>query len=306
MAPVEMIGADKNVTILRRKNLAFTLIELLVVITIIALLMSILMPSLQKAREQSRQVVCATNNHSIGQGIVLYAHDNDDLLMPGNYSISWIVWASMPQAYQQVNLGYLMTADVLPSPESEKSVFFCPSMKPAATRQASGEVYFGYETFKECWGQGGDPAPVDYMYNTALDGFGNSVVSGTWAVLSHQNRVQYLLSDGSVHTFNAVPLVFDNSIGPETLQDVCQRSGVNFPSLLLHRWLAAGEVNIDEAKAYLAHPAGWMNTYADSVTEETAKRTRLAQVANTSLVSDVVGAWDAGRSCGGGTPPVPG
>ncbi len=286
-----------------RKNQGFTLIEILVVIAIIAMLMSILLPSLQKAREQSRQVVCGSNLHGIGQAIFLYAADNDDLLIPGDYSVSWIVWGDMPLSYQEVNLGYLMTSGKLPVPQSDESVFFCPSMRPATSSSTSGEVYFGHETFQECWKQNGYPAPVDYMFNTALDGFGNSVVTGTWAILSHQNRVEYLLNDGSVHAFKVVPLVYDASVGPELLQEVSQRYGVNFPSLLLHQWLAEGQVDIDEANAYLADPAGWMNIYADCATEEAATRVRLSHVAQTSLVSDVVGAWD---SQGGGAPPVPG
>jgi len=284
-----------------QKKQGFTLIEVLVVIAIIAMLMAILTPSLQKAREQSRQVVCGTNLHAIGQGIVVYAHDHQDLLIPGDFSVSWAVWADMRDCYRQVNLGYLMTSGALPVPQNEKNVFFCPSMKPGTTQQTSGEVYFDYETFQKCWQQNGSSASVNYMYNTSLDGFGNSVVTGQWAILSHLNRIQYLMPDGSVHTFKVVPLVYDVSEGPELMQDVCRRLGVNFPAVLLHKWLAEGQVNLDEAKAYLADAAGWMNKYGSSLTEETTSRVRLAQVKQTSIASDVVGVWETQ-----GTLPPPG
>ena len=64
------------------KQKGFTLIELLVVISIIALLLSILMPSLQKAREQARQIVCGNNVKQIALSEILYSQSNDDYLPP--------------------------------------------------------------------------------------------------------------------------------------------------------------------------------------------------------------------------------
>ncbi len=61
-----------------KKCRGFTLVELLVVISIIALLMSILMPVLGKAKAQARKVVCLSNMRQIGLGINLYIASNQD------------------------------------------------------------------------------------------------------------------------------------------------------------------------------------------------------------------------------------
>ncbi|HUW81691.1 MAG TPA: prepilin-type N-terminal cleavage/methylation domain-containing protein [Phycisphaerae bacterium] len=61
-----------------RRTKAFTLIELLVVVAIIALLISILLPSLSRAREMSKRAVCASNLRGIGQAMYIYANDNGE------------------------------------------------------------------------------------------------------------------------------------------------------------------------------------------------------------------------------------
>jgi len=74
----------------------FTLIELLVVVAIIALLLSILLPSLQDAREQARRAACGANLHSIGQAVMLCESENkghgpmwDDGALTG-YMLTWL------------------------------------------------------------------------------------------------------------------------------------------------------------------------------------------------------------------------
>jgi prepilin-type N-terminal cleavage/methylation domain-containing protein/prepilin-type processing-associated H-X9-DG protein len=65
------------------KAKGFTLIELLVVIAIIAVLMAILMPSLNRAREQGKRAGCLNNLKQLGLAWIAYAGDNDDKIMNG-------------------------------------------------------------------------------------------------------------------------------------------------------------------------------------------------------------------------------
>jgi len=65
---------------MRGRN-AFTLIELLVVIAVIAVLMAILMPALNRAREQGKRTVCMSNLKQLMLAWVLYADDHDQRIV---------------------------------------------------------------------------------------------------------------------------------------------------------------------------------------------------------------------------------
>jgi prepilin-type N-terminal cleavage/methylation domain-containing protein/prepilin-type processing-associated H-X9-DG protein len=82
-----------------RKIKGFTLVELLVVIAIIAMLLSILVPALGKAREQGRRTVCANNLKTMAMGDIMYAQSCDNYHVPifdGSVSDKAWIWFQNP------------------------------------------------------------------------------------------------------------------------------------------------------------------------------------------------------------------
>ncbi len=133
-----------------RKCSGFTLIELLVVVAVISLLMSILLPSLECAREQARRVVCGTTLSSFGKGLTYYVQENSEFL-PGvntsGYAMQkyWLSGengqaeaftdASMPvQNYDWITPIIRYSDTELPAKRAERWAFFwqeryaCPSV----------------------------------------------------------------------------------------------------------------------------------------------------------------------------------
>ncbi len=131
-----------------RRRRAFTLIELLVVVAIIALLISILLPSMAKAREQAKRVQCAAHMHQIGIGLSSYATDAKQRLpMRGGYTYN----LKEPFAY-----------------------FWPSSMRTPDHQTLRYPVGIGQLYPKYCGGEGAFyycPANLTYLYDNTWYGF---------------------------------------------------------------------------------------------------------------------------------------
>jgi len=109
-----------------RYSTGFTLVELLVVIAIIALLLSILMPALGKARSLSKRLVCANNLRQIDLAVRLYLDSNNDIYPCGQDPVSDDpnnpYWLWMGRGWRRLVEPYLGGNIDANNP----SVLFCP------------------------------------------------------------------------------------------------------------------------------------------------------------------------------------
>lgn len=187
----------------------FTLIELLVVIAIIALLMAIISPSLRKAKEAARLMICASNQRQCVLGVQSYMVDNDDSTPPhiasrhgGSESQWWYSWPNHINYHSQepvtsFNYGgaiHYYLGSYLPVAGS----FMCP-LGPARSDDLQGEyddyAAKGYSTltsYNIFWG--------GYEFAGGVVGVGGRKFKGPWRTSTRSTATLMLCDVASWRT----------------------------------------------------------------------------------------------------------
>jgi len=182
-----------------RPRWGFTLIELLVVVAIIALLISILLPSLSKARAQARAVLCGSRMAQLGKAMLAYAEDYDEYppfmgctaegpLLPRDPAENWIF--QLPTDWTQTecdNNFYLARQEDWPEevvvPQSGtlfkytrfEQLYLCPDFErisdPAKTQNAFNYTRMEQGRRFRIPGEIGQPAPPPWTGYTGEGGW---------------------------------------------------------------------------------------------------------------------------------------
>ena len=193
----------------------FTLIELLVVIAIIALLMSILMPALQRVKKQARSVACRANLRQWGTLFSIYMQDNNGYFAYGDSSGRWR-WVLQDQHRNR-----MLSA-------------CCPE---AANPERNGGTY-------GTWG--GESLDNDYVMQIDYGSYG--INRWVYNRKDNQQSENYFMGY-NVRGTNQIPLFLDCSWYGPNRHDVCWTSGKsgrrNGTGILRNRlWVCCAEIRL--------------------------------------------------------------
>ncbi len=169
---------------------AFTLIELLVVIAIISILASMLFPVFSRAREKGRQTACLANVYQICMALIMYAQDFDEVLPPGEVTMTS---GDTDHSDEWYNAVFAYTHN--------RQIMYCPDRRDRAPGYGMNWFASG-RSVGEFW----DPASKILIADVPVDliaGDGRVSTSGRWWCNDANNDVGVGLGYGAAPQDNS-------------------------------------------------------------------------------------------------------
>ena len=219
---------------------AFTLIELLVVVSIIALLIAILLPSLGRAREAARAVVCQSNLRQFSLAFVMYYGDANQWVAPSNAVQVGTQSTSFASGWYSLHSSYVSSKKLYLCPSNDQPMVPpSPAWDPAYRMSYGYPDFFGYSGSSPTWHEQTSsnykkateivhtskcPVLVDqfttfppcfvnvnanYAMAMQLGNWGLSTIGGLdgpystgWADFRHSERANIVMFDGHAESFD--------------------------------------------------------------------------------------------------------
>jgi prepilin-type N-terminal cleavage/methylation domain-containing protein len=279
----------KHISMSRRTG--FTLVELLVVIGIIALLIAILLPALNRAREAANRVACLSNQRQIYMAAVIFAGEHRDMLPPGthwsepsifyNTGVNW--HSSHPASggmagpfdwYEKFLTGYLNvslqpTAGANPRwyLASSASILFCPSSPRYGARIDTSDAH--YNTAR---------TPISYML-TGLSPVGDNDLQNSRAGYIVMRRSIYWKTwhDGN----GRIPFSFDAG----------HRTGADIPHLRNGQFQGMNLIETDGSGHWIAVEDTVWDSWHPSFPEQLRPLPRGYRVPHSLWPSNQTASW---------------
>lgn len=160
----------------KRNRSLFTLIELLVVIAIIAILASMLLPTLNRGRESAKSMTCTSNLKTIGTGMLLYADAYAGQVPLINYGMTLRSWQGNFEFMKQLGIdskSVAVSQNIYTGEQFWTSKLLCPSARRESTA-GTGFAYVGKSYGSYVWGAGN---PGNGLFEADQGSVGNPVLS---------------------------------------------------------------------------------------------------------------------------------
>jgi prepilin-type N-terminal cleavage/methylation domain-containing protein/prepilin-type processing-associated H-X9-DG protein len=167
-----VFSAQMVQTVQRCPRKAFTLIELLVVIGIIAILASMLLPALARAKESGKRIQSLNNMRQLGMALMMYTDDNEGKLPPRSHPHRW-----PSRLLAEIGIGPADNGNVPAGTNTDFKILVCPS-DPMPSSGNGGPEYPA------------DVAPRSYIYNAWNDFY--------YEHYNHNPNWRQLARDGAV------------------------------------------------------------------------------------------------------------